>query len=195
MMKIDKKSLLLESDSIYLSPLRVEDITDEYVNGLNDTEVNRFLLNVRQSCQTRESVKIYVRSNMEHTKNILFGIFIKGDTKPLVGTVHVSELDFFHFSAYVGICLFAKRAWKKGYALQSLKMVKDYLFGSLGLHYLEAGVYAKNRNGINLFINAGFSESYRVRNKFRHVDSFEEAICFAAVNQSFNMSLLKQKHK
>ena len=192
-MKIDKKSIVLENDRIYLRPLRIEDITGEYISGLNDPEVNRFLVNVRQTVQTRETVGEYVISCYESSNAILFGVFIKNDdSKKPIGTVHVSEIDLFHYTASVGICLFAKRVWKKGYALQSLQLVKSYLFGVLGLHYLEAGAYAKNKSSINAFTRAGFLEWYRVKDKFRFVDSFEEVIYFSAINPLFDMSLLPQ---
>ncbi len=73
-------------------------------------------------------------------------------------------------------------------------MVKEYLFGTIGLHYLESGVYAENTNSIKLFTRAGFSEMYRVNNKFRHVDSFKEVIHFGIINPLFDMSLLKQNN-
>ena len=111
-MKICKESLLLENDSIYLRPLHVDDITDEYVNGLNDPEVNKYLVNVRLKVQTFKSVENYVQSNVENPLAILFGIFIKHHADPLVGTVYVSGIDFFHFLASVGLYLFAKRAWR-----------------------------------------------------------------------------------
>jgi RimJ/RimL family protein N-acetyltransferase len=190
-MKIDKESLLLENDHICLRPLGTEDITDEYISGLNDPEINRFLVNVRQAVQTRETIGEYVISCYESSTAILFGIFIKNDdSKTPIGTVHVSEIDLFHHTASVGICIFAKRAWKKGYASQAIKLVKDYLFGVLCLHYLEAGAYAKNKSSISAFTRAGFLEWYRVKEKFRLVDRFEEAIYFSAINTSFDMSLL-----
>ena len=189
-MKIDKESILLENNRIYLRPLRIEDITGEYVQGLNDTEVNRYL-EVRRNVQTSESVEKFVISNMEDPSGILFGIFIKNSREPFIGTIRAHGIDFFHYMASVGICVFAKRAWKKGYALQSLQLAKDYLFGVLGLHYLEAGAYAKNINSINLFTRAGFAEWYRVKDKIRLIDSFEEAVYFAAINPSFDTSLLK----
>jgi len=192
-MTFKNKSLLLKNDSVYLRPLCVEDITDEYVDGLNDPEVNKYLLTVRQHHQTRESVEIYINSNSESTNSILFGLFLIEDPKPFVGTLHVSGIDFYHYFAGIGICLFAKRAWGKGYALQSIMMTKEYLFESLGLHYLYAGVFTKNRKAVTLFKNGGFSESYRMKDKYRHIDSFEEGISFAAVNPSFDMSLLNSK--
>lgn len=190
-MKIDKESLLLENDRITLRPLDTEDITDEYISGLNDPEVNRFLVNVRQTVQTRETVVQYVISCYESPSAILFGIFIKNDDSKIpIGTIHISEIDFFHYTASVGICIFAKRVWKKGYAFQALKLVKNYLWGVLGLHYLEAGAYAKNKSSISAFTRAGFLEWYRVKDKYRLVDSFEEAIYFVAINPSFDMFLL-----
>jgi RimJ/RimL family protein N-acetyltransferase len=193
-MKIDKRSLLIENKNIYLRPLRIEDVTDEYVSGLNDPEVNRYLVNVRQRVQTRESVEKYVTSEFDDPSAILFGIFARNDLKKVIGTVHVSEIDFFHYTASIGICLFPKQVWKRGHAFQALQLVKGYIFEVLCLHYIEAGVYQENKNSINLFTRAGFSEWYRVKDKFRLVDSFEEAIYFAAINPSFDISLLKESH-
>lgn len=191
-MIIDKDSLLLENNHICLHPLNIQDITDEYVLGLNDPEVNRFLVDVRRSVQTRDLVEKYVQSSFENPSAILFGIFLKKDSKKMVGTIHVSGIDFFHFTASMGVCLFARQFWKKGYGLQAIQLVKEYLFGVIGLHYIEAGVYAKNINSINLFTRAGFIEWYKIKDRYRHIDSFEEVICFAAINPLFDTSLLRK---
>lgn len=190
-MKINKESLVIENNRIYLRPLLAEDITEDYVNGLKDPEVNKYLVDVRRNVQTRDSVEKYIRSNLENPSAILFGIFINNDSKRMVGTIHVSGLDFFHCTASIGICLFAKQFWKKGYAQQAIQLVKDYLFGVLGLHYLEAGVYTKNTNSINCFARSGFKEWFRVKDKYRLDNGFEEVIHFAAVNPLFDMSLLR----
>ena len=193
-MKIDKESLLLENDHIDLRPLTPKDITDEYVNGLNAPEVNRYLVDVRQCVQTWELVEKYVILNLENPSSILFGIFIKNGQESFIGTIRVHEIDYFHYSATIGICIFDKRVWKKGYALQALHLVKDYLFEELGLHYLEAGVYANNINSINLFTRSGFIEWFRVKDIFRFIDGFEEAIYFAAINPHFDISFLFRKN-
>lgn len=161
-MNIEKKSLLLETKNIYLRPLVTEDVTEEYISGLNDPDVNRYLDNVRRQTQTRESVENFVVFNQERPSCILSGVFIQNDANPLVGTVRISEIDLFHYTASVGICLFVKKVWKKGYACQAIKLVKEYLFEKVGLHYLEAGVYAENLSSINVFTKAGCYESYIV---------------------------------
>jgi RimJ/RimL family protein N-acetyltransferase len=190
-MRFKKSSIILENDRLFLRPLRVGDTTDEYINGLNDPEVNKYLVDVRRNVQTRDSVEKYVISNMENPSCILFGIFIKNGQETFIGTIHVHEIDLFNYSAIIGICLFDKQVWKKGYGSQALHLVKDYLFGVLGLHYLEAGVYTKNTNSINIFTRAGFIEWFRVKDKFRLDNGFEEVIYFAAINRHFDMVVLK----
>src|SRR4030043_345891 len=101
MIMVDKKSLLLEKDRICLCPLKTEDITDEYVNGLNDPEVNKYLVDVRRKVQTRDSVEKYVISNMENPSCILFGIFIKNRQETFIGTIRVHEIDLFNYSAII----------------------------------------------------------------------------------------------
>ncbi|MCP4613873.1 MAG: GNAT family N-acetyltransferase [Planctomycetes bacterium] len=192
-MEIQKDTILLKNEYLFLRPLNIDDITSEYIDGLNSPDINRYLVDVKKTTQTYESVKSFIESNAENISSILFGIFIKDDPQPFVGTVRVSEIDFFHYNAAIGICLFAKRAWKKGFAVKSIELVKNYLFKDLRLHYVEAGVYEANQNSINLFTRAGFSEWYVVREKFRWEEDFEETIFFAAINPLFDTSLLKMK--
>jgi len=188
---INKQEILLQTDNILLRPLKVTDVTNEYVDGLNDPEVNRYLVAVRQHRQTKDSVKQYVKADWENPLSILFGIFIKADENSFVGTIRVHNIDYFHFSASIGICLFAKRAWKNGYAYKALRLIKEYLFKDVQMHYLEAGIYADNLGSIKCFSNAGFVEHYRVGKKYRHIDSFEDAVFFAAINPLFDSSILK----
>jgi RimJ/RimL family protein N-acetyltransferase len=188
---IDKQGIILKNDDMLVRPVQVSDITDEYIDGLNDPDVNRYLVAVRQQHQTRESVTQYVKADWDNPLSILFGIFTRNDDGPLVGTVRVHNIDLFHFLASAGVCLFAKRAWKRGYAHRALRMVKDWLFADGELHYLEAGVYAENVDSLNCFLRAGFAERYRVSGKFRHIDSFADVIFLAAINDVFDLNPLK----
>ncbi|MEN6374678.1 MAG: GNAT family N-acetyltransferase [Smithella sp.] len=189
---INKQEILLQTDDILLRPLKGTDVTNEYVDGLNDSEVNKYLVAVRQNYQTKDSVMCYVSNDWDNPLSILFGIFLKQDNDSFVGTIRVHNIDYFHFSASIGICLFAKRVWKKGYASNALRLINEYLFKDVHMHYLEAGVYSENISSINCFLKAGYVEQYRVSDKYRHMDSFEEVIFFAAVNPLFESSLLKQ---
>ncbi len=185
---IDKNNLLLKTERIYLRPLKKEDITNEYIEGLNDPEVNQYLL--FRHVQTFISVSEYVCKNLESSTMILFGIFLKDDPSPFIGTIRISDIDLFHYLANVGVCLFAKRVWKKGYAVEAMKAIVKYAFSDIGLHYLEAGAYVENTNSIELFRRAGFSETHRIKNKYRHGRKFKEVVCLGIENNDFEESLL-----
>ncbi len=192
-MKIDKCGLCLETDRLVIRPVTPADITDEYVNGLNHPEVNRYLVAVRRTVQTRRSVEEFVRQNLADPASVLFGVFVRDEPQPLVGTVRVHEIDEFHFTAVVGICLFARRAWDKHYATETLRRIATYLFDELGLHYLEASVYAENTRGVDLFLRAGFERRFLVTEKYRHEDTFKPVVYVGRINPQFDMTRLHDK--
>lgn len=189
----DKDSLLFETERLFLRPLTAQDVTDAHVSGLNDPEVHRYLVEVKKSRQTRASVEAFVNANQKDPASILFGIFPKIHPEKAIGTVRVTDVEFFNYTAVIGVCLFIKDEWKKGYALEALKRIKSYLFDILGLHYLEAGVYAANDYSLRLFREAGFGSHCIMRNKFRLDDHFEDVIYFAAFNPGFDVTGLRSR--
>lgn len=190
MTTIGQNEPVLETQRLVLRPVRIADITGQYVDGLNDGQVNRYLMAVKRTRQTRETVEAFVQSNWDSQASILFGLFVKDDVQPFVGTVRVSAIDLYDYRATIGVCLFARRAWKSGFAAEALDAVVGYLFDRLGLHYVEAGAYAENSNSIRLFERCGFSQSYRVANKARFEDRFMDLVFLSRINPDFDMSSL-----
>ena len=43
MLTINKQNIILQTDDILIRPLRVNDVTDEHVEGLNDIGINQYL--------------------------------------------------------------------------------------------------------------------------------------------------------
>lgn len=186
-----RENVKLSGDAVTLKTMTVEDITSEYINGLNDPEVNKYLENVRLKKQTYDSVKEYAESNLHSRESILFKITVK-ENQEFIGTIHVSGISRVHYHCSIGICIFNKKYWKKGYAIQSLNLVKDYLFKTLGLHYIEAGAYAQNKESCKLFSRANFSERYRVSDKYRYSDGFAEVVFLGVTNPDFDRSLFNE---
>ncbi len=178
---------LLDGQDIYLRRLCEDDITEEYIQGLNDPDVKRYLSGTPNGTHTRASVASFIRLNQADPCAIFWGIFLKNDPAPLVGTIRISGIDRFHYSASLGICIFAKRAQKKGYASQAVRIATSYAFDHLGLRYLEAGAYAENTSSIELFLRTGFKEQYRIPGKYRHKNAFKETVYLAAINPDFRL--------
>ncbi len=186
---IDKANLTLLTERLVLRPLRPTDVTEEYGRGLNETDVNRYLLDVRQHRQTLKMVTDYVVANLESDAHCLFGMFMRAAGR-LIGTVRLHNISDTHFSAGVGICVFAKECWGKRYGLEAVTAVVRAAFDQLGLHYLEAGCYEENRASIALFVRAGFEVKAIFRDKYRLENRFATVVFFGLVNPSFNVHRL-----
>jgi ribosomal-protein-alanine N-acetyltransferase len=185
---IDKNKIHLKTKRLTLRPLKIEDITDDYVAGLNDLQVNRFLVSAKT--QTYQTVQEYVINNQNDSNSVLLGIFINTDHDLLIGTIRASGINAYHFCADIGICLFNKDYWEKGLATEALKSLVQFLFSNVGLHYLEAGVYSENAASITLFKNAGFSILNLIKNKYRRKITFEDVTILGIFNPSFDPSQL-----
>src|SRR5688572_11206312 len=58
-------------DGACLRPVSPSDITDAYVDGLNDPVVNKFLGQSRKNRQTRDTVHAYVQANERDPHGVL----------------------------------------------------------------------------------------------------------------------------
>ncbi|MBF0216896.1 MAG: GNAT family N-acetyltransferase [Candidatus Omnitrophica bacterium] len=185
-----RKKIELGSKRVLLRTLRPGDVNSDYVDGLNDPEVNRYL-GAGNSRNTAKSVKAYVEKDLRSADSVLFGIFPKKEKK-LVGTLRIHGISRYHYSCSVGICIFNKDHWGKGLAYEALKRVVVYLFVELGLHYVEAGCFKANKASVILFQKAGFKVQARYRDKYRHGDRFREAVFFSLVNRRFDTRALNK---
>lgn len=152
---IFKQELTLRFPFGTLRPLLPADVHPGYVAGLNDPEVNRFLVNVRNARQTTASVLEFVEQNLLAPDAILFGIWCQGDTLHC-GTVRLHNLGLQQDQARIGICVFDRRRWGKGVGTSALKTVSEWACGTLGVSAVEAGVYAENMASQKIFVAAGY---------------------------------------
>jgi RimJ/RimL family protein N-acetyltransferase len=128
-----------------------DDITDLYVNGLNDPEVNRYLSGPRREYQTHDTVRAFVAANAAAADAILFGLFIDQELR---GTVRLHDVS--HASAYVGLAFFDKRIWGKGWAKLAIKRVCRFAFDDLRVASIFAGVHDANEASRRSFQRVGF---------------------------------------
>ena len=189
---LDRDNIRIQTQRLSLRILRPEDVTQDYISGINDPEVNYYLLEVKRTRQTFESLKFFVSENAQSPSNLLFGIFFNHSNQ-LIGTLRLTGISFFHYCLGVGICIFAKQYWGKGYALESLLRVKEFVFHEMGMHYMEAGAYGQNAASVKLFERAGFECYLKTSDKYRLDNKFVEVLMFKAVNPNFNFEFQEIK--
>lgn len=85
-------------------------------------------------------------------------ILVLKETDAVIGTVDLYDFDPFHNRAGIGI-LIDESHQRRGYAVQTLSLVRDYTFGFLGLSQLYAYIPADNTPSLRLFNRAGYREA------------------------------------
>jgi len=184
------KQVEISSQRLIIKTMQVEQITPEYIEGLNDPEVNKFLTAPRLKKQTKSTVKEYILGNLNSPGSLMLAICLNQEGV-FIGTIRIGDISSFHYSCTVGICFFNKTYWKKGYASEALGRVVEFMFKELNLHYVEAGVYSTNIASKKLFERVGFKTQTIHKDKYRYLEDFREVIIFSKSNPDFDYSLLK----
>ena len=131
----------LSNKNIYLRPLEVEDITNEYLNWVNDYEVIR---NIEIHFPvTREKQEGYVRS-MLNRSDIAFFAVIEKSTDKFIGTAKMGPINWIHRFTEHAIMIGDKTAWNKKYAGEIVQLLLEYGFRWLNMHKIYAGVVGTN---------------------------------------------------
>lgn len=157
--------IILEFADGFLRPLKAEDVHPGYVSGLNDPEVNRYLDGVNRTEQTEQSVKEFVRHNLQDGDAVLFGIWQSG-AKFHCGTIRLHGIERHHNTAHIGICLFDKSVWRKKLGSKSIEAVTKWAFEALRVRWVEAGAYLENIASQKTFLAAGYELIYDIPDKY-----------------------------
>lgn len=142
-----------------------EDVHPGYVSGLNDPEVNRYLVNVKKQVQSDIGVREFVRRDLESEGALLLGIWLDGTDKHC-GTIRLHGVEYENRTAHIGICIFDRQVWGRGVAKCSLRAVTMWAQDELRLRWIEAGIYDGNVGSELAFRSAGYEWIYDVPDKY-----------------------------
>jgi RimJ/RimL family protein N-acetyltransferase len=142
---LPQKQIDINTAWLNLRTFTTDDVTQDYVDWLNEPEFNRFL-SMAGTTQTIETCKAWVRAN-----NVV-GIFIDG--------LHIGNitLDIKDTTATLGISIGRDGYCGKGFATEALNGIVEHLF-SVGIQTIRAGVNINNTASRCLFERCGFEET------------------------------------
>jgi len=144
----------IETERLILRNLNLDDISEDYVNWLNNKEINKYL-----SCsgkqQTIESCRAYLESYQGNNDKALIGIFLKNNGLH-IGNLTLSTINWNAKMAAIGISIGRKGCTGKGFGKEALRAVVEYCFKDLELCRVYAGISVRNIRSLNLYIKCGF---------------------------------------
>jgi len=158
------KTVFLEGNEIFLSPLSKDDDMKNYSEWLNDQETTLFMCSGKFPTAI-EGLREYV-ANMNNSKEgLLLGVFLKNSSVHL-GNIALSRIDWKNRSAEIGLFIGDKQARGKGYASQALKLVVEHAFMKLNLRRLVADIVEDNEPSKRIFEKIGFKLEGTYREHF-----------------------------
>ena len=168
-----KKDIKIKVDEqILLKVLRLNDVSESYVEWLNDYEVTKFTAQ-KYFRHTLESTKTFVSQKYNSEGDLLFGIFLDGTH---IGNIKLGPIKFEHMSAEVSYFIGEKKFWGKGIASKCVETVVHFAVTELGLKKINAGYYENNIGSAKVFEKCGFvvegnkiSELIFEKKRFNHI--------------------------
>lgn len=145
---------MINGKSIFLRALEPEDLSIIY-EWENDTQywevsntiapfskalLEKFIETSAQDIYTNRQMRLIVEEHL---------------SKTIVGIVDIFEFDPVNQRAGIGI-LIAPTKRRKGYGLESIRLVCQYLFNILHVHQVFCNILGNNPASLSLFQKAGF---------------------------------------
>ena len=147
------KNIDLESERLIFKRVSAEHVSTEYVNWINDPEVNMYL--ETRGNYTLDLLKAYVEE--QYKKEIYFWAIHLKDSKKHIGNIKIDPINSKANSGEYGILMGDKINWAKGYAKEASLSIIKYCFEELKLSKITLGVIEDNINAVLLYKKMGFT--------------------------------------
>jgi RimJ/RimL family protein N-acetyltransferase len=168
-----------EGDVVALRLATQADCTPTYVAWLADPDVNRYL-ETRWTPQDLDTVRAFVAAMESSADSYLFAILERGSARH-VGNLKVGPIHARHSFADVSYFIGDRTVWGQGYASDAIRVATSVAFTRLGLHRVQAGLYASNRGSARALEKAGYLAEGRFAAQLRGHDGWEDHVWYGRV--------------
>ena len=145
---------MLSTKRLILRALEKTDLSANYVNWLNDHQVNMYL-ETRFCPQSLDSITSYWETHRNDPNSPWFAICLS-DNKKHIGNIKLGPINWIHRRADISLMIGDSSQWGKGYASESISVLTGWAFQELGLYKLSAGIYSGNVGSRRAFEKSGY---------------------------------------
>ncbi len=149
-----KEKIVIDVDEdLVLRTLKHSDISEAYLQWMNDMEVVRYT-EQRFIRHQHSNVEKFVRDKLRSDHDFLFGIFFKNGH---IGNIKLGPIEWESLNAEISYLIGKKEFWGKGIATKVVKSAVAFGFSELGLKKISAGYYEINIGSEKVLKKCGFS--------------------------------------
>ena len=175
------KAIFLESERLILKPLSLSFLSQEYVNWMNDSEVNEFLSSGGD--YTLDKLKTFL-TEVEKKDIFFWAICTKNESKH-IGNIKIDPVEIKDGICEYGIMMGDKTEWGKGFAKEASKLVIEFCFKILNLRKMNLGVIESNKRAVKLYEKLDFIIEGHLINHVSSNGKFVNVLRMALFNQNY----------
>lgn len=175
-------------ENIFLRALEPSDLPQLYAW---ENEPANWLVSNTTAPFSRYILQKFIESPQDlYTQRQLRLMVCEKDTQQVVGAVDIFDFEPSHQRAGIGI-LIAPEFRQRGYGLESIQLVKKYLFDTMLLHQIYCNIMTDNKHSISIFEKAGFEICGCKRDWVRTSDGFVDEYLLQCMNKKETPSVNK----
>lgn len=171
--RLSFKNLKLETPCLFLRPLRLTDVSDQYVLWFQNEDTKRFITTAELS-NTKEKLISYVSDKISQPDVLFLGIFDK-ETGQHIGNIKFEPINWEKRFTIMGILIGEKSYRGKGISSEVLQATARYL-KKIGMEKMVLGVEIDNIAAIKSYEKTGFVKTDGIFIKFKDSDKAIEMI-------------------
>lgn len=177
-----EKVIFLEAEPVYLRILNETDLTDRYLQWLNDEEVSRFNSHAVFPNTPEKMRQFYDSINPQ--KQVVLAI-IERTSDLHVGNVSLQAINWINRSAEFAILLGDKNFWGKGIGHAASQLIVKYGFERLNLHRIYCGTIAGNTGMEKLAQKLRMIEEGRRREAVYKNGTYHDVIEYGVLREEY----------
>ena len=173
----------LIGERIYLRPLSLDDLNGNYINWLNDSEVNK---NNSHHIfpYTKALAEDYIKAAYLEKDKLVLAVNIK-DKDVHIGNISLQYIDLLNRNAEFAILIGEKEYWGKGYSKEAGYLIMRHGFVSLNLWRIHCGTFSDNIAMQKLAAYLGFKQEGLRREAFFKEGKFIDIIEYGILKTEF----------
>lgn len=177
------KNPFLTGDKIYISQLSKDDISEKYINWLNDKDVCKDNSHATFP-NTRTKTLAYLESLENNKDEIAFAIrWKKNDVH--IGNIAIKKIDRINRSAELAIIIGDRKYWSKGVGSEAYKLLIDYGFNTLNLNRISSGQTVANKGMIKVCEKMGMKKEGTLRQVLYKNGEYSDAVIYSILKKEY----------
>ena len=152
-MIINKSNLLIKvSEKCFLKVIKTKDITEQYINWMNDYDVVKFTQQKKIN-HTRENVSKFVNEKLISNNDYLFGIFYNNNH---IGNIKLGPINWDKKSSEISFVIGEKLMWGQGIGSSVVSKVIEFAINEINITKISGNYYQENIGSLKIFNKCGF---------------------------------------